>query len=139
MPSVDTKIWLALKSRLDGLAALVGLPISWPNESFTAPAGGYLRVSHVPNTPGRVFLGTSDPHDRMGVVPVMVLAKRGWTEAMVREVAGKIAAHFSPDLVMSYDGVLVRVRQAPRVGAVVNPADSSYAECIVEIQYRSFA
>lgn len=139
MPSVDTKIWLALKSRLDGLTDLVGLPTSWPNESLTQPAGGYLRVSHIPNTPRRAFHGSSAPHERMGVLDVMVMAKRGLAEAVVREIAGKVAEHFPPDLPMYYDGVTVRVRQAPRTGAVVNPAESSYAECLVEIQYRCFA
>lgn len=140
MFSDEANIWLALKSRLDDIGTLTALTsVSWPNEPFTAPSSGYLRVSHVPNTPIRPFHASDAPHERLGIVQVMVMAKRGWSEAVIREIAGKIAAHFPPDQAMRYDNVTVKVTRAPRVGAVLNPEDSAYAECPVEIQYRCFA
>jgi hypothetical protein len=69
----------------------------------------------------------------------MVMTKRGWSEAVVREIAGKVSGYFPSDFPMRYDGVTVKVRKAARIGAVVNPEDSAYAECPVEIQYRCFA
>lgn len=144
--SPDMKIWLALKSRLVGLAAITGLTIEWPNESFTAPSVGYLRVRHVPNTPLRPFLGSDAPHERMGLVQVMSFSKRGGAAvagvdntARALRAASQVAGHFPTDLSMRYEDVTVRVMRAPRVGEVVNPPSSAYAECAVEIPYRCFA
>lgn len=136
MPSVETKIWLALKSRAETAATLVGLPVAWPNENFTAPSSGYLRVRQVPNTPLRPFLGSDAPHERLGVLQIMVLAPRNQNAAVAQEMAGKIAAHFPADHAMFYDDVMVKVRQAPRVGEVV--PEGTYAEVAVEVQYRCF-
>lgn len=144
--NADMKVWLALEGRLDDLAALTGLTIDWPNTAFSAPAVGYLRVRHFPNAPNRPFLGSGEPHERLGVVQVMVFSKRGGAfiegvdnNAAVLNIAGKVEAHFPPDLSMDYQGVRVKVLRAPRVGEVVNPAGSAYAECVVEIPYRCFA
>lgn len=49
MPSIETSIWLALKARVQALVLSPALAIAWPNEAFTKPTGGYLRVMHVPN------------------------------------------------------------------------------------------
>lgn len=145
--SPDLHIWYALKSRLVDIAALVSLPIEWPNEALTAaPAAGYLRVRHIPNAPSRFLQGSEAPHERLGIVQVMVYSKRGQAAAdgvdntaRAMRAASQIAAYFPPDQRMVFESTVVRVRQAPRVGEVVNPTGSAYAECAVEIQYRCFA
>lgn len=143
---VDRKIWLALKSRLSEAGTLTGLSIEWPNTAFTAPAEGYLRVRHFPNSPNRPFLDGGDPHERLGIVQVMVFSKRGGSyvagtdnNAVVVNIAGKVAGLFPADYKMTNSDVTVRVIRAPRVGEVVNPAGSAYAECVVEVPYRCFA
>lgn len=136
MPSVETKIWLALRARAEGLAALTGLMISWPNENFSAPAAGYLRVRHVPNVPSDYSL-TAERSYRQGILQVMLHAKLNQNAAVSVELAGKIAAHFPPGQRMTYDDVIVRVSRTPSVGEPV--PQESYAETAVNIQYSCFA
>lgn len=146
MTSPDMKIWLALRDYLKSLEALTGKPIEWPNNALTPPPDGYLRVRHIPNSPQRLFYGSTAPHNRVGIVQVMCKARRG--QAVVAGVddtaralrdANIVADYFKQDTVFSYDDVSVRVMRAPRVGEVVIPTGSPYAECSVEIPYQCFA
>lgn len=115
MPSIETSIWLALKARVEALVLSPVLPIAWPNLSFTKPATGYLRVTNVPNMNRRLFIGSTDPHQRLGLLQVDVFGKKNENIAIALETAGKVAAHFPTDLKMTYGGVTVRVTAAPTV------------------------
>ena len=75
MPTIETSIWMALKARVSTLVLSPVLPVSWPNESFTPPAAGYLRVTHVPNIANRLFIGSAAANQRLGLLQVSVFAK----------------------------------------------------------------
>lgn len=131
MPAVETSILLALKARVQSLVLLPALPIAWPNESFTKPSGGYLRVTWIPNINRRLFLGGSDPHQRMSLLQVDVFAPRNQNVAVVLEIAGKVAAHFPADLRLTAHAVTARVTRAPEIAPPID--DSTHVMVPVTI------
>lgn len=137
MPSIETSIWLALKGRVEALVLSPALPIAWPNLSFTKPATGYLRVTHVPNMNRRVFIGSTDPHQRLGLLQIDVFGKKNENIAIAVEVAGKVTAHFPTDLRMRFGNVTVRVTAAPTVAQPLD--DDTHVLVPVTVPYECFA
>lgn len=137
MPSIETSIWLALKARVQALVLSPALPVAWPNESFDKPAGGYLRVSHVPNLNRRLFLSGSDPHQRLGLLQVDVFMPHNQSVAVALEVGGKVAAWFPADLRMTYGDLMVRVTAAPTVAQPMD--DDTHLQVPVTVPIETFA
>lgn len=123
MPTVETSIWLALRARVASLALSPVLPVNYPNEAFTPPATGYLRVTWIPNTTRRLFTGSTAPHERLGLLQIDVMAKLNQNAAVAMEIAGIVAEHFPADLRMTAHGVTCRVTKAPSV-AMPMPGDA---------------
>lgn len=136
MPSVETSIWLALRARIASLVLNPILPIAWPNESFTPPATGYLRVSHIPNVNRRLFHKGTDPHERLGLLQVDVFARQNQNAAVAVEIAGQIAAHFPADLRLPYGGIRCQVTKAPDIAQAMR--DGTFWMVPVTISYRCF-
>lgn len=137
MPAIETARWLALRARVETLLLSPVLPIAWPNESFTKPSGGYLRVTWIPNINRRLFLNGSDPHQRLSLLQVDVFAKKNQDAAVALEIAGKVAAHFPADLRMSAYGVTARVTKAPEVAQPID--DATHVMVPVTISIEAFA
>ncbi|WP_024586007.1 DUF4128 domain-containing protein [Aliihoeflea sp. 2WW] len=115
MPSIEESIETALFTRANGLAALTGLAISWPNVSFTAPLSGrYLRVSHLPNQTQRLFINSA-AHRRPGILQISVVVPLNVGASAATRMAGQVAEHFPMDLRMTPGGVSVRVTKAPDI------------------------
>lgn len=64
------------KGRVEALVLSPVLPIAWPNLSFIKLEKGYLRVTRVPNLNGRLFIGSTDPHQRLGLLQIDVFGKK---------------------------------------------------------------
>lgn len=137
-PELETKMWLALRSGIVTAAAAASLPVAYPNENFTPAAGGYISVTDTPNTPDRLFLKGTDPHERKGILSFMIYTPLGKDVAISRDKAGKIAAFFSADTVLTYSDLSLKVIKNPRVGATLVPKGSPFAETAVEVWYRCF-
>jgi hypothetical protein len=137
MPSIETQIWLALKGRVQSLVLSPVLPIAWPNEDFTKPLTGYLRVTHVPNVNRRLMIGSAGKHQRIGLLQVDVFSKKNENAAVAAETAGQVAAWFPTDLRMRYGAVTVRVTKAPDVAQAI--ADDTHWLTPVTIAYEAFA
>jgi hypothetical protein len=137
MPSIETSIWLALKARVQALALSPVLPIAWPNEAFTKPSGGYLRVTWIPNINRRLFLRGSDPHQRLSLMQIDVFAKKNQNVAVALEIAGQVAAHFPADLKMSAHGVTAQVTRAPEIAQPID--DDTHLMIPVTIRCSVFA
>jgi hypothetical protein len=136
-PSIETSIWLALKARAQALVLSPVLPVAWPNESFTKPTGGYLRVTHIPNVNRRLFLSSSDPHQRLGLMQIDVFGRKNENVAVAVEIAGKVAGHFACGTDMWRDGLRVNVTKAPDVGQPIQ--DDTHVQVPVTIAYECFA
>lgn len=146
--TVETSIWQALKTRAASLPG--SLVISWPMEPFTPPVSGgkpapYVEVRNIPNANVRPFIGSGDPHDRMGILQLTLCwpvadvgAAAGKTHPDVLiERAGEIAAHFNTDRPLDFEGVRVRVERAADVAQGYR--DDAYIRVPVSVRWQTFA
>ncbi|TPN26626.1 hypothetical protein FKO01_25470 [Mesorhizobium sp. B2-3-3] len=138
MPSIETSIWLALKARVTALVLSPALPVAWPNETYVpSPTQNYLRVTHIPNVNRRLFIGSTEPHQRIGLLQVNVFAKKNQDAAVAAEIAGQVAAWFPTDLRLTYGDVSVRVMSAPVIAQAI--ADDTHWLVPVTVDYECFA
>ncbi|WP_240233618.1 phage tail terminator-like protein [Devosia lacusdianchii] len=120
--TVEGAIKEALFARLATLVLAPVHPVAWPNLSFTPPAGNrYLEPKVVPNTVGRVFIGSNEPHQRLGFLQVNVrdALNQG---TRIDDIAGAVAAHFPADLKLSNafgGGIVVRITSDPSPGSAL--------------------
>lgn len=153
MATVETAIWQAVKARVQSLPAPVNYPsmpgrCDWPLEVFTKPQAGavpvsYLEVRHLPNTSVRRFIGSNDPHERMGILqlslmwPVSDVGQGKTHPDVLTQMAGLIAAHFPTDLRMVFQDVTVRVEKAADVAQPYR--DEAYWRVPTSIRWRCWA
>ena len=112
MAEVETKIWMALKSRIQSIPG--GLAIAYPADVFTPGAAAYIAVGRVNIAPERVFVA-SGAHERRGTLTLSHVAPIGQDQAVYEEAGAKIAAHFPADLCMNFQGVAVKITSASHV------------------------
>jgi len=137
MPTLETSVWLALKARVQSLVLSPVLPIAWPNEAFTKPLTGYLRVTWVPNFNRRLFIGSTDPHQRLGLLQIDLFSPKNQNAAIAIEIAGKVVAHFPTDLRLSNGNVSARITKAPDVAQPI--PDDTHLQVPVTITYEVMA
>jgi len=135
--TVEGNIEQALFSRLAAFVHSPALPIAWPNVSMNPKPASYLRASHLPNTNRRLFLGSAEPHQRIGLLQVDVFTPLNAGASAATEIAGKVAAHFQPDMPMRSGGITTRVTKAPDVGPAL--ADDTHWQVPVTVAYEVFA
>lgn len=137
-PTVDTKIWLALRARVASLTPTPTLPVLWPGVAAELPSGRCIRVRHLVNRPIRQFHSGSDPHQRRGVLQIDLIVEPDATNAQfetaVREIAGDIAGHFPTGLPMRRDDLTVKVIEAPEVSQGV--VDDKMNRYVIPISIR---
>lgn len=127
VPSIETKIFQAIKARVETLPMRTTHDIVWTTgdntletgagSSYTPnPTKSYLRCTWTPNRASREGRVSSTlPVRRMGVLQIDVMAVKTQGSGVAREVAGQVAAHFPLDLSMPFMGVGVRVMEPPSV------------------------
>lgn len=140
MPGIETKLWLALRSRLETL--LPDMPKAWPSEVFTVPhANGlpqpYLRIGRVSVAPRRVFIADGQPYDRSGSLMVTLVHPLGQTVSVYDQIGATIADHFVDGTKMTYDGLCVTVPSRPHVQE--GYSDNGYWTVPVRVPWRCFA
>lgn len=141
-PNVNTKIWLALRARVASLALTPALPVIWPGQNKDLPSVRCIEVVNMVNRPDRRFIGSNDPHDRMGILQIGLLslfADSEHAETATREIAGDIADHFVVDMPLRYQDVDVRVYEAPEVGTSLKDETRNRIVTPVSIRWRTFA
>ena len=112
MAEVETKIWMALKSRIATIPG--GLAIAYPADVYTPTDAAYIAVGRVNIAPERVFVA-SGAHERRGTLTLSHVAPIGQDQAVYEEAGAKIAAHFPADLCMNFQGIAVKVVSASHV------------------------
>lgn len=148
MPSVEAKIWRAIRARINSIP----LPYdkAWPAEPYEPPyIGGqlspYLRIGRVTVDPLPVFIGSGKKHERTGTLivtlvhPLLAVADghEGTYTDTYDDYAGRIAQHFADGTEMRYDNVCVRVSSQPHVQPGFE--DNAYWQVPVSIPWRTFA
>lgn len=114
MLETETKIWMALKGRVEDLVLSPVVPVVYPKED--APAGRHIRVAHLPNANERLFAKGINPHRRRGILQLTLVSPINPQAAEVdMQTAALVAAHFPADLPMIFEGLKVRVERAPDI------------------------
>lgn len=141
MPAIQTSDWLALKARIDTLDTDPTMTTFEPGAIVTPPkdANGpapFILLSDVTNEPIRVGI---DPrmHIRSGTLMLSVQwpIARAISHVQLKEIAGKIAAHFPADACMASGASRLRVTQdAEALAAYV---DGAYRVAVVRVLWRS--
>lgn len=146
--TVETKIWLALKSRIDTLP--LDFPALMPGEPTEAPfdeAGSYfaegklkpfIRVGRATADPSRTFIANGMPHVRTGFLILTLAHPMDAPNASVYyQYAGIIADHFSDSKSMQYNDVCVTISSYPTVSDGYD--DNGYFNIPVRIPWRCSA
>ena len=134
MPGTETKIWLALKSRIATIPG--GLAIAYPADVYTPTDAAYIAVGRVNIAPERVFVA-SGAHERRGTLTLSHVAPIGQDQAVYEEAGAKIAAHFPADLCMNFQGIAVEVVSASHV--VDGYRDGAWWRTPVNVFWRASA
>lgn len=112
MPSIETKIWLALKSRIDTLN--LSYAKAWPAQKFKPSAQTpYLRIGKVSIDPRRLVIADGKPHERTGSLIITLVHPITQDFSVYQELQGQIAAHFQDGVQMTYQGICVSVPSYP--------------------------
>lgn len=140
-PSVETSIWLALKSHIESIPT--PFKIAWPGESFDIPSEDgvlvpYWRVGWLSVAPVAMEIAFGKAHQRTGFLMVTLVHPMGENVAVFNEYAGQLAAEFKDGTKMRYGGaVCVEVPNYPHVQDGYE--DSGYWTIPVRIPWRCFA
>ena len=111
-PSIHTKHWFALKSRIDTIATNPTLTRVEPGQTFPPSDAPFLLISDARNPVQRLGIDT-DLHQYTGT---LILSAR-WplqmpiSHAQLVEIGGDIADHFPADLMMQFGGECIRITE----------------------------
>jgi hypothetical protein len=112
MPTIETKIWLALKARIDTLN--LSYAKAWPAQKYAPSAGApYLRIGKIAVDPRRLVLSNGKPHERTGTLMVTLVHPLTQDFSVYQELQGQIASHFADGTQMTYKGICVSVPSYP--------------------------
>lgn len=138
VPSIETKIYQAIKARVDTLPMKATYPIVWTDGSAYSPNPNqpYLRCTWTPNTTQRQFIGSKDPHRRPGILQIDVMGTKAQGSGVAREVAGQVAQHFPTDLRVAFQGIEARVMKA---ASVLSPFIETHIQVPVVIELETYA
>lgn len=136
--TVEGKIHDALYARTVAMATALQLPLSWRGYEFTVPASGnWLRAELFPNVTNRITIGSTGPHQFLGLLQIAVHAPHGTGEHDLRERAGEVIGWFPADHKMIDGNVTVRVTKRPQAAEVMTPDEDLFIP--VTVSYEAFA
>lgn len=144
MPTIETSIWLALKSRVESLDIGVDVKM-YPGElPQTPPSSGgtlqpYLRVGRVSADPVSPLIAYGKPSVRTGSLVVTLVHPLSaiYTVSRYDQLAGLIARHFVDGTQMRHGDICVTVTDYPSVQEGYE--DNGYWTVPVIIPWRTFA
>lgn len=135
MPSIETELWLAIKSRIATLPFVPSIAVAYPGQVYTPTNAPFIAVGEATSPPRRKLIGRGE-NDRAGMLTLVYAAKIGQDAAVYKEAAGVIAGHFAEDTQMRYGLTCVRVVEPPHVVGGYN--DNGWFRTPVNIAWRSF-
>lgn len=133
--SVEAKLWLAIKARLDTWTETAKY---YPGDVFNPGAATpYLIVQDVSVDGDTRALQVSCGESIDGRLNVSVLVPIGWTWAQHKGLAGRVADFLNSSGAMTYSDVTVRFNQRARSSG--SPIlDQSWNRCEVTVPYRTW-
>lgn len=138
-PSVETQIWMALKTHL--LTYVTPHPVLMPAQKTIQPGTdlpvAYWRVGRVVAEPVNILVDHGKKHQRTGFLMVTLVEPINQEIEVFDNKAGKMAGHFVDGTNMHYGDVCVTVTDYPYVMDAYE--ESGYWETPVRIPWRCFA
>ena len=132
--TIESDIETALFERVASLVLSPVLEVSWPNANFDPPENeSYIVVKQFPNGTTRYSQTGSDPHQRIGILQLMLVTPLNQGPATATETAGEIAEHFPAGLIMRSGSTKVTVDKASEVATAIK-TDVSH-DIPVSIEY----
>lgn len=140
-PSIETKIFQAIKARVEALPMRATHDIVWTagdsaletgaGASYTpSPTKAYLRCTWTPNATQRPLIGSKERNTRPGILQIDVMGIVAQGAGVAREAAGQLAQEFPTDRRLSFMGTKVRITKAP---TVYRPIVGAHVQVPVEI------
>jgi len=137
MATIESTIPSLLFTHMAALVLSPVLPVSYPDNPFTPPAGAYLEVRHLPNSNVNLFVGDDAPVQYRGILQITVVYLSAKGIVAPSEVAGKIVDHFKKGTVLRSGIVAVRIYEKPSVAPSMQ--DTDRVRIPVTIKYNCFA
>ena len=139
VPSIETKIEMALLNRVSSLPMIATYPIVWstgPGTYAPSPTQPYLRCTWTPNSTQRRTTGSREPSGRPGVLQIDVMDTKTRGSIVAKEAAGQVALHFPADHVMRFHDTRVKVSKAP---SVLGPfIGTTHVQVPIEIEVEAY-
>lgn len=138
VPSIETKIYQAIKARVASLPMAAIYEVVWttgPGTYTPSPLKPYLRCTWTPNVTLRRSTGARDPSRRPGVLQIDVMDTLVRGSDVARETAGQIAQHFPADRAMTFMGIKAQVLKAPSVMA---PSVGTHVQVPIQIEIEAY-
>lgn len=135
-PTIETRIWLALKSRIESLP--LAYDKAWPAEMYQPDATKpFLRIGKVQTAPVRQMIADGKPHERSGSLIITLVHPLGYPVTVFEQLQGLIAEHFKDGTRMTYADLCVSVPSYPH--CIEGYLDYGWWNAPVSIPWRCFA
>ena len=133
--SIDAKIWLAIKARLD---LWTETSIYYPDTVYNPVATqAFLIVQDVSTDGDTRAIKVNCGEDITGIINVSVMAPLGWTWAQHKGLSGRIADHINASGALTYSDATVRFSRRARASGSVR-LDQSWNRSEVQAPYRTW-
>lgn len=138
--TIETKIWLALRERIDSIP--LDFTVIMPGDPGEAPFSDgklkpFIRAGRATADPSRIFIANGMPHVRTGFLILTLAHPMGQNVSVYYQYAGIIADHFSDSESMQYNDVCVTIPSYPTVSDGYE--DNGYFNIPVRIPWRCSA
>lgn len=136
MPTLETRIFVAIQSAVNEAVAYAGLGDAvWSNTNAPEPPTEYARATWIPNRPSRFGVDDNSSASRPGIVQIMLMTRLNRNLAVAVKKAGLVASQFPQGRVVHFEdgSVPVRFVQPPHVGQ--STPHEAYLETPVTLQY----
>lgn len=133
MPTIETKIHIALKTRSKQLP----FKVVYAGDVYRPASDPYARFGEVYADPVNVFVSDGRPHNRTGFVVITFVDTLPKPSEYFAQQAGLIAALYNDGVKMTYGGVCVSVSSAATLLTAYET--DGYWNVPVRIPWRCFA
>lgn len=137
MPSINTKVWLALKSGIDSLP--LAWPVAWPGSTYRPVASTQFLAVGRATQMARRFLINRPVNDRAGMLTITPVMKIGQDIAVYEEYAGIVADHFRGCLTFQDVTLTLMGRSGETATAVEGYRDGAWWRVPVNVPWRTWA
>ena len=136
MPTNETKIWQALKAKINSLG--LTYPIIYPSTEYTPSSEIYIQISHFPNYSDYSQISSPDSVRYKGILQIELafpIIKKFSFDVMQEQIAN-IAAAFKASQAMAFQDVIIKLEKKPDL--LTSYRQDGFFFFPISIRYYSF-